>query len=248
MFGCAASASVGSGVHAADAIERHAERLRQRRRGDAGRPQHRLGRSMTLRRSGPCTVRRGRSTPSASMPMTTEPVFTSTPSRSSALRAASRSRSGNGASTYGLPSTSTMRADSGRMRRKSWTQRLAGDFRERAGELDAGRPAADDDERQQAALPVGIRLALGGFERQQHPPPHLQRIVERLQSRRARRPLGVAEVRVRGAGREHQIVVGDGLGTIVTGPRCATGVGPSTTRRPTGSISSASASSTSTFF
>ena len=102
-----------------------------------------------------------------------------------------------------------MRADSGWMLRKSSTQRLPRDFGERAGQFDAGRPAADDDERQQALLRVGIGLALGGLEGQQHPPPDLQRIVERLEARRPRRPFGMAEIGVRRAGRDDQIVVGD---------------------------------------
>ena len=86
-------------------------------------------------------------------------------------------------------------------------QRLARDLGERAGQLDAGRSAADDHERQQAPLHGGVRLPLRRFERQQHPPPDLERIVERLQPGRARRPLGVAEVRMRRAGRDDQVVV-----------------------------------------
>ena len=37
---------------------------------------------------------------------------------------------------------------------------------------------------------AGSRFALGRLERQQHPPPHLERIVERLEPGRARRPFG----------------------------------------------------------
>ena len=91
-------------------------------------------------------------------------------------------------STCGPPSISTMRADSGLDAAEVLAERLPRDLRERAGQLHAGRPAADDDERQQPALRRRIRFALGRFERQQHPPPHLQRIVERLEPRRARRP------------------------------------------------------------
>ena len=81
-------------------------------------------------------------------------------------------------------------------------QRLPRDLGERAGELDAGRPGADDHEREQTALLVGIGLPLRRLERQQHAPPHLERIVERLEPGRARRPFGMAEVGVRRAGRE----------------------------------------------
>ena len=59
-----------------------------------------------------------------------------------------------------------------------------------------------------------VRFTLGRFERQQHPPPHLERIVQRLQPGRARRPFGMAEVRVRRAGRQHEIVVRDRLGAV----------------------------------
>src|SRR5205814_1953799 len=86
-------------------------------------------------------------------------------------------------------------------------ERLPGDLGERAGELDAGWAAADDDERQQPPLPIRIGLALRGLERKEDAAPHLQRVVERLQAGRARLPLRMAEVRVRGARREHEIVV-----------------------------------------
>ena len=134
-----------------------------------------------------------------------------------------------------------MRADSGRMLRKSCAQRLARDLGERAGQLDAGRPAADDDERQQAALLRRVGLALGRLEREQHPPPHLERIVQRLQSRRARRPLRMAEVGVRRAGRDDQVVVRDRRRAAVDGP-------DRRARADRGVDCRASASSTCTFF
>ena len=52
-------------------------------------------------------------------------------------------------------------------------------------------------------------LPLGGFEREQNPPPDLQRIVQRLETGRARGPFGVAEIGVRGAGRDDEVVVVD---------------------------------------
>ena len=63
-------------------------------------------------------------------------------------------------------------------------ERLPRDFGQRAGELNTRRPAADDDEGQKPALRVGIVLPLGRFEREQHTPPDVQRIVQRLQPRR----------------------------------------------------------------
>ena len=78
-------------------------------------------------------------------------------------------------------------------------QRVPCDFGERAGQLDAGRPAADDDEGQQTPLAHRIALPLCRFERQQHPPPHLERIVERLEAR-AREP-PIPDARNRSASR-----------------------------------------------
>ena len=104
-----------------------------------------------------------------------------------------------------------MRADSGSIVSNSLPQRVPRDLGERAGQFDAGRTAADDDERQQVPLARRVGLALGLLERQQHPPPHRQRIVERLEPGRVRRPLLVAEVRVRRARREDQIVVASAL-------------------------------------
>ena len=56
---------------------------------------------------------------------------------------------------------------------------------------------------------VDVGLALGRLERQQHPAPDLERIVERLEPGCARRPLGMTEVGVRRAGGDDQVVVGD---------------------------------------
>jgi hypothetical protein len=105
--------------------------------------------------------------------------------------------------------------------RRLWTdvpevlaERVPRDLGERSRELDAGRSAADNHERQQTALLVGGRLAFGCLERQQDTPPDVERIVERLQARRARRPLGVSEVRVCGAGGNDQEVERD-RGTFV---------------------------------
>ena len=86
-------------------------------------------------------------------------------------------------------------------------ERLPRDLGERARHFDAGRPAADDDERQQRRPLRRIALALGALERQQHAPPDLERILQRLQARRDRPPLVVAEVRVRRPGRDDQEVV-----------------------------------------
>ena len=88
-------------------------------------------------------------------------------------------------------------------------QRVARDLGERAGHLDAGRTAADDDERQLRGAARGIRLTLGALEREQHAAADLERVFERLQPGRVRPPVVVAEVRVRRAGGDDQVVVGE---------------------------------------
>ena len=105
------------------------------------------------------------------------------------------------ASTCGPPSIRMMRADSGSIARKSCASACR--------EISASAPAS--------STPVGpppmttnvssrrwraaIRLALGLLEREQHPPPHIERVLQRLEARRVRAPLVVPEVRVRGARR-----------------------------------------------
>ena len=82
----------------------------------------------------------------------------------------------------------------------------------------------------------GVGFTLGGFEREQNPAPDFQRIVQRLETGRARRPFRVAEIGVRGAGRDDEVVVVDAA---------AVDDHPAASRR--GSIVCASASSTCTF-
>ena len=58
-------------------------------------------------------------------------------------------------------------------------QRVAGDFADRPGHLDPGRPAADDDERQPLArVGSGSRSAPS---KAQDPPPDLGRVLDGLQ-------------------------------------------------------------------
>ena len=58
------------------------------------------------------------------------------------------------------------------------TDCVAGDLRDRTGQLDAGRTAADDDERQQRLTLRGVRFALGAFEGEENAAPHLERVGE----------------------------------------------------------------------
>ena len=87
-------------------------------------------------------------------------------------------------------------------------QGVARDLRQRARELDARRPATDDG-KGQPGVALGRALGdLGALEGQQDATPQQQRIVERLQARRVRSPLVVAEVVVRGATGHEQEVIG----------------------------------------
>ena len=74
------------------------------------------------------------------------------------------------------------------MCRKSLRQGVPGDLGERAGQLDAGRPAADDHERQPGAAPGRVRLALGRLEGEEHAAADLQRVLDALQARGERAP------------------------------------------------------------
>src|SRR5205814_5116779 len=87
-------------------------------------------------------------------------------------------------------------------------QRIPGELGDLPGHLDAGRAAADDDERQPASPLLFVGLDLGGLERAEDPVADRERARERLQLRRVRSPVVVAEVRVlRSAGDDQRVVV-----------------------------------------
>ena len=88
-------------------------------------------------------------------------------------------------------------------------QRVMRDFGQRAGHFDACRPAADHDEGQERTLAHRIGLFFGLFEGHQHMAADLERIGQRLQSRRELGPLVVAEVAVRRTRRHDQVVVAE---------------------------------------
>ena len=128
---------------------------------------------------------------------------TSTPSFSSALRIG-RQLVGKSGSTRGPASTSMTRALRVSMLRNSRGQRVLRQFDDGAGQLDAGRPAADDDEGQQRPR-SRIGLALRAFEGEQHAAPNRGRVLQRLQARRQRLPFVMAEIGVARAGGEHEV-------------------------------------------
>ena len=90
-------------------------------------------------------------------------------------------------------------------------QRLSRDLGQRARQFDAGRASSDDHKCQKATLFDSVRLALGGLERQKHAPPHLERVIEGLESWSATGPFRMPEVRVSRAGRNDQEVVRHGI-------------------------------------
>ena len=80
-------------------------------------------------------------------------------------------------------------------------------FDDRPGELDPGRAGADNDEGEQRRPPCLIALALRLLEGDQNAAPDGGRVFERLQSRRERLPIIMAEIGVTRAGRQHQRIV-----------------------------------------
>ena len=95
------------------------------------------------------------------------------------------------------------------MWRKSRDDRLARQLDDGAGELDAGRPAADDDEGEQLAAQLRVLADLGLLEGRQDAGADLGGVADRLQAGRRLLPFVMAEIGVPGAGGDDQIVVGD---------------------------------------
>jgi hypothetical protein len=87
-------------------------------------------------------------------------------------------------------------------------QRIVGDFAQRAGQFDAGRSAANDYESEPGVALRGVRLALGLFIGQQNAAADFGRVFHGLKSGREGLPLVMAEIGIRGAGRDHQVVIG----------------------------------------
>ena len=81
------------------------------------------------------------------------------------------------------------------------------DLRQRPGEFDAGRAAADDDKGEQRTAQVRILGVLSALERLEDSSTHFGRVLQRLQARRMTLPVVVAEKIVLRAGGEDQRVV-----------------------------------------
>ena len=86
-------------------------------------------------------------------------------------------------------------------------QRAPRDFGNGAGHFHAGGAAADNDEGQEPRLLGFVLDHFGALEGEEKAPPDLGRVRDVLESRRERRPIVVAEIGMRRAGGEHEIVV-----------------------------------------
>ena len=82
-----------------------------------------------------------------------------------------------------------------------------GDVADGAGELHAGGSAADDDEIERRVPALLEHLPLGQLKGQQHAAANLGGVFDGFEAGRERLPLVVAEIGVRGAGGENEIVV-----------------------------------------
>ena len=148
------------------------------------------------------------STPSASIAVTRVPVRTSTPRRFELLAGRRREVLG----VAGQDPGAGLEEDHPRPGRVEPVelagQVVAGDLGEGPGQLDAGRPAADDDERGPLATPPRVGLALGRLVGEEDPPADRRRVLDRLQARgELGLPLVVAEVAVGRPGGDDQVVV-----------------------------------------
>src|SRR5262249_1105685 len=86
-------------------------------------------------------------------------------------------------------------------------QSLARDLGDGPGHFDAGRSPTDDDESEQT-LPLGIVVGeLGLLERQQNASANAGRVFDALEPRCEIDPIVVTEIGMRGACRDHKIVV-----------------------------------------
>ena len=198
-LGMAGDGQVGLDPDPARAVERDAQRPRQRRGGDARRPEHRPRLDPLGADADPLGVdRRDRSCRSGP--------------RRRALRAAAgpspRAPGRRPGRTRGEPSSRITRACGRVDVAEVLGQGVPGDLDQR--HPPARRPSARRRRSRTSARPrrrAGSALALGGLEREQDPAADLQGVADALQARGDRRPLVVAEVRVRRAGGHDQVVV-----------------------------------------
>src|SRR5688572_11921634 len=138
-------------------------------------------------------------TPEASHSVTALFSSTSTKSASRDCRAFSESFGSNEGSSRSPASARTMRVARVDVT-KIGGERLPRQLGDGPGDLHAGRPAADDDEAEQAAPLLRPRLGLGALESEQDLAPERRGVLD-LDALRKILPFVVAEIGVAGAGR-----------------------------------------------
>ena len=96
---------------------------------------------------------------------------------------------------------------------KVTSQSVLRNFRDRAGKLDSGRTAADDDEGEPGGTLAGIAFFLGHFKCHENAAADVEGILQTLEPGSDSRPVVVTEVRMGRTCGDDQVVVGDVLVT-----------------------------------
>ena len=148
------------------------------------------------------------------MPVTRDPVRTSTPSRSSCSRARCDSLGTKAPSTRSAPSSRITRACAESMRRNSRRRVCrAISLIVPAISTPVGPPPMTTKVIQAARRGV-VAGALGALEGADHAGANVEGVGQRLQARREAGPVVVAEVAVRGAGGDDEVIPGDLLAAV----------------------------------
>ena len=90
-----------------------------------------------------------------------------------------------------------------------FAERVARNFAESAGKFNAGGSAADDNEGEFGATPIGIGFLFGAFEGEENAGADFGGVFDGLETGRERGPLRMAEIGVGGAGGDDKRIVGD---------------------------------------
>ena len=175
-------------------------------RGDAWTPAAQMAVRASIRDVAPPAS--ATSTPRASTPTTRAFIFSSTPSRSSSVVALGGESIPEVRQRL-LAAVQQQHPHRPRIEPTELALQAAhGQLPHLAGELDAGGPGADDDDRQ-PLRPLGrVRRHLGHLEGAEDAPAQLHGVVDRLHPRGVPSELVVAEVGLLAAGGDDQAVVG----------------------------------------
>ena len=209
----AGQAQVRLHQHAAGAVHLRAGACASwRPSGEAATPAAQMTQRLAMRYGAPsagctCSAARRRS------PSRAHRCAPRRPAAPAAARALALSASGMACSTRGAAfEQQDARAAPGRCGGTRRGKRVARDLRQRAGHLDAGRAAADHDEREPGGAPAGVRLASRPLSKASSTRRRISKASSSVfRPGATRRPLVVAEVAVRGAGGDDEVVVGERL-------------------------------------